>query len=133
MKRITSIVGGLLFLVLGLFISIDGLSPPNTGYKTVRAAELPSIKITPMSFTDLGKEPEPTKVDTIYEQILVEHEKPVIIVTAPKPDTVVVYDTILVDSSSIMKEPIQIKLIMNDSILFLDSINMAKCMAPDVK
>lgn len=141
MKKFNEIIGCLLFLAIGVGISLYTLSPPKTGYKTISAANMtPSLigfQQFPFTICDSVKEKEKSKEvvihDTIYRDSIQYKLKPTpyIVVVAPKPKRM---DSTKSDTSVLPKEArpdttlrhvkIPVLVSINDSIVYSDSVKV---------
>lgn len=138
MKKFSNIIGCLLFLVIGVGISLITLSPPKTGYKTLSAANTtPSLigfQQFPFTIGNDVKEKEQVVIhDTIYRDSIKYELKrtPYVVVVAPKPKPA---DTVTTDTSVLPKEAspdttlrevkIPVLVSVNDSIVYADSVKV---------
>lgn len=139
MKRFNEVVGCLLFLAIGVGISLYTLYPPKTGYKTMSAATVPKTyfdNTQPFPFTfgnDVKESKEVVIHDTIYRDSIQYKLKPTpyIVVVASKHKRV---DSTKTDTSVLPKEAtpdtvlrhvkIPVLVSVNDSIVYSDSVNV---------
>lgn len=138
MKKFIEIIGCLLFLIIGVGISLSTLSPPRTGYKTLNAANttvFSQVGIEPFPFTVCNdvKEHEEIKRDTIYRDSVVYKLQPTpyVVVVAPKAKPA---DSATTDTSVLPKEAIPdttlrhvkipVLVAVNDSVVYADSVKI---------
>lgn len=136
MKKVTTVLGSLIFLAIGVCLSTTSLTSPNMKYKNLHAATVTSFVSEPLPAFRPGVNLNETDShlnvvhDTVYVDSIVCVEKlvPHVIVKTPKSKPVDTTTSVMSHEVPADIEPAEVKipliLTVNDSVVFTDSVHI---------